>query len=96
MEAKEAKLPNNNDNVVCEQGPPADSFRGNVERRLDALESGSGGDTAAGLIRTYEARIKQMETLVSENTSQLLKVTELFTTQVANLTKRVETLEPKP
>lgn len=69
-----------------ERQAAAESFRDTTETRLAALEGKPGhgpqdettadGDNIAGILRTFEARILQMETLVAENTSANLRLAD--------------------
>jgi cell division GTPase FtsZ len=77
-----------------------ESFRGMIEslledihRRMCAIEAGAGGgDSAAGLLRTFDERIKQLETITAENTSSILRLSDLVT----NLAAQVKALTPTP
>ena len=81
---------------------PARSFRLDIEERLAALEEGGGaaadavdeeGNSLAGKIRTFEQRILAVESIQAENTSSILRVSELVTTQLAGATARIALLE---
>lgn len=86
---------------------PARSFRGDVEEmlaglhdRLTKCEAGVSvgsvddeGSSLAGKIRTFEARILAVETVQAENTSNILRVTDLVQTQLAGATSRIAALE---
>jgi len=84
---------------------PADSFRTAVEGRLAALESNQGGadsvrigeagadtegNSLAGIVRTCEARVSQAEGTLAENTSAILRLTDL----VKSLADQVKALQP--
>jgi hypothetical protein len=98
------------ENEVIEQ--PSVSFRTQVEEmlekhhgRLSQLEDGAGqesGDSVRGLLRTFEARITQVETVQADNTSAILRVSESFQKQletqaasIADLQAQLSALQPK-
>lgn len=60
--------------------------------RLELNQPGT-GDSAAGLLRTFEERIRQVETIQAENTSNILRVTELFQLQLAAHSETLARLE---
>lgn len=83
---------------------PARSFRAEIEQRLEALEAGSNGASAGagddgqgnslvGLVRTHDARLTQLETIQAENTSNILRLSDLVQTQLAGAVARIAQLE---
>lgn len=85
---------------------PARSFRTDMENlltefhdRLTKCETAGtagtdeDGNSLAGKVRTFESRILAVETLQAENTSNILRVTDLVQTQLAGATSRIAALE---
>lgn len=84
---------------------PARSFRADVEEffqhchdRLTKLESGGAivdedGNSLAGKIRTFEQRILQVETVQAENTSNLVRLSDLVQTQLGGINQRLANIE---
>jgi hypothetical protein len=87
---------------------PALSFRELIERRLEALEgtalpgmaprqvgdiTDEEGNSLAGRVRVLEARMMQLETIQAENTSNILKMSELCQFQYAGVVARIAALE---
>jgi chromosome segregation ATPase len=102
-ESRLAKLESSSGTVPVESEEDraaAESFRTNTESRLAKLESSSGtvpavdgdGSAVAGLLRTFETRIQQMETNVAENTSANLRLADA----VATLQTAVKALQQPP
>jgi hypothetical protein len=84
--------------------PIAESFRTIIENRLAKLEGGPApaiagdsvdgdGNSLAGRVRVLESRMAQLEAVQADNTSNILRLSELVQTQLGGAVSRIAALE---